>query len=279
MANFLAFYSKNFTQEILFPSKNLLFGFAIFIFATSLLLASFGIVVLISESKKQYVFYYLLLISTLCINIFLTYQISGISDLILNSCLITLSLFVIQERYRSETKNQIKVSLTSISHNVGTFILLLAISISLNYFILNSSEDAGTNSFQMTKSYLISTSNAYIAKTVNSDFVREKLGQYTIDSSISGNIDESNNPLDQQQQDLTKQVQQQVADSINNWLDPYQNYFVSIATGIIFLTIISFMPIVRITTHIVALLLFALLKSIGVLKEQVETTEVIRYRI
>lgn len=279
MANFLAFYSKNFTQEILFPSKDLLFGFGIFILATSLLLASFGIVVLISESKKQYVFYYLLLISTLCINIFLTYQISGISDLILNSCLITLSLFVIQERYRNETKNQIKVNLTSISHNVGTFILLLAISISLNYFIFNSSEDAGTNSFQMTKSYLISTSNAYIAKTVNSDFVREKLRQYSIDSSITGNIDESNNPLNQQQQDLTKQVQQQVADSINNWLDPYQNYFVSIATGIIFLTIISFMPIVRITTHIVALLLFALLKSIGILKEQVETTEVIRYRI
>ncbi len=279
MANFLAFYSKNFTQEILFPSKNLLYGFGIFIITTSILLASFGIVVLVSESRKEYVAYYLILIVTLCLNIFLTYQISGISDLILNSILVILSLFVIQERYKSEAKNQIKVKLTSISHYVGTFILLLAIAVSLNYFIFNSTEDKGIISFQMTKSYLISTSNAYIAKTVNSDFVREKLRQYSIDSSITRNIDDSANLLQQQQQDLTQQVQQQVADIINSWLDPYQNYFVSIATGIIFLTIISFMPIVRITTHIVALLLFALLKSVGILKEQIETTEVIRYRI
>lgn len=274
-ASFISIYSKEIVDKLLFPNKDIVYAIIIFCLAVAIFLSIFGVLLLTTTGRIQYLLFYSLLVFSLLFSIVFKYE---YLEIIINPLLIFGSLAYIHYRYKQDISNQIKVKTNTISNHTFVFVLCLATLISINFYLLNYRGNS-ENLFQNVKNYLSNTSGYYVENLIGKNIATENTKIFGFDTSQFQIDPALLNQVKEQESSIKNNIKNQVTNQVNNVLDPYENYFNPVATGVIFLTIISLAPIAKYLTYLISSFLFWLLKRTKFINETTETIEVVRYRL
>ncbi len=260
VSTFFACLSAYYSSTVIFNflSEGLAFAwvFLFYLFFISLFLFFHYLILATHEDKKTYISYYLILIVSVITTIAIQENRLSPIVLILNTLVLLLTLILVQIKFRTEYKNLIKVNLSIASSSVTYLILTIALLTSLNFYHVGMQGD--------TKDEIYSDFKEYIFKQI------ETTTQTYLNKTAGGNI----GALSQ-----SKLISQQVEQTAEITLDRYSPYFLIFSSGIIFITILSIGPFLRLLIWILDLTLLKVLEKIGFVKNIKITVEAERFSL
>lgn len=274
--NFLVYYSSYATNNILFNTdttfiiKSIWFILSIcfFIFFHCLFIA-------VKSDRTQTTLYYSLLIITVIANV-LVYQPIGVYVSLLNGLMVLCCLLLIHFRFTRDFNNLVNPDL-QVSHNiVAIFLLFLALTISLNFYILNTNQKQSL--MEQIQSFVTQTTATAIDTYTKKSFIPETktISPQTI---VVGNQRIELPKIDINQTQIRNQAIMEVSEQIENYISPYQDYIVAGASALVFITILSLGFLVHILLTTMNFVLFTLLRLTRFVRFETEMIEARRLKL
>lgn len=219
--------------------------------------------------------YYTFLTTTIITNI-LIYQPIGIYVSLLDGGLVLIGLTLIHFKFTNEFNNLINPNL-QIAHNIVTmFLLFLALTISLNFYILNTSQKESL--MQQIQNFITQTTTNLVEKYSKNTFLDESktISPQTI---IIANQKIELPKINVDQSQIKGQAVEQVSRQIENYIAPYEGYIVTGASVLVFITILSIGFLIHMILTILNYSLFNILRLAKFVNFETEMVEARRLRL
>lgn len=185
-------------------------------------------------------------------------------------------LLLIHVRFTRDFNNLVNPDL-QVAHNiVSIFLLFLALTISLNFYILNTNQKQSL--MEQIQSFITETTTTVIDTYTKNSFLGETktISPQTI-IIANQRIELPKVNIDQSQ--IKNQAVQQVSQQIEDYIAPYENYIVTGASVLVFITILSIGFLIHLILTIMNFLLFTILKLTRFVSFETEMIEAKRLKL